>query len=368
MDGFSLMNNPWHIIGGGIIGLLCARELRMAGKSVVVIDRQTVGQESSWAGGGILSPLYPWRYPEPVSALARWSQAYFPELAHNLTASTGIDPEWTPSGLLLFGVEDGEKAAAWATAQGTMLETLDRASVQRIEPLVSGELNSALWMSQVAQIRNPRLLAALCAELRQLGVEFHENVHITGFNHQYGHLTGIHTTDGDITSNRCLLATGAWSAGLLADTGLVLPIKPIKGQMLLLSAQNIPLKRLILKDNHYLIPRRDGRILVGSTLEDTGYEKSTSDSARDELLHAAVEMVPTIKESHIERQWAGLRPGSPDGIPYIGEHPGISGLFVCTGHFRNGIVLGPASARLAADLMLGREPEFDLGQFRLVRP
>ena len=334
---------------------------------MVVIDRQTAGKEASWAGGGILSPLYPWRYSAPVQALAHWSQSRYPALIQELTIATGLDAQWTRSGLLIFGVEDQEQAWAWAATHGVALEKLSPANIRRIEPLVSNQLGAALYMPEVAQVRNPRLLAALCADLRQLGVEFRENVEVTGFNEHAGNLTEIQTTQGSISTNRCLIASGAWSGGVLANTSIKLPIKPMKGQMLLLSASRVSLKRMVLKNHRYLVPRRDGQILVGSTLEDTGFEKSTTLAARNELLQAAVDMVPRLAHSPVERHWAGLRPGSVDGMPYIGEHPEISGLFVCSGHFRNGIVLGPASARLVVDMMLGRAPIVDPAPFRLLR-
>ncbi len=361
------VNETYYVIGGGIIGLLCAHELRLAGKPVVVIDRQTVGKEASWAGGGILSPLYPWRYSIPVNTLAHWSQARYPGLIQELAVATGLDAQWTPSGLLIFGAEDQQQAWAWAVAQDVDLQKLAHPDICRIEPLVSSQLETALWLPEVAQVRNPRLLAALCADLRQSGVEFRENIEVTGFNEHAGDLTEIQTTQGAISTNRCLLASGAWSGELLANTGIELPIKPMKGQMLLLSTPRVSLKRMVLKNHRYLVPRRDGQILVGSTLEDTGFEKSTTMAARNELLQAAVEMVPGLAHSPVERHWAGLRPGSADGMPYIGEHPGISGLFVCSGHFRNGIVLGPASARLVVDMVLGRAPIVDPAPFRLLR-
>lgn len=363
-----LVNQPWYIVGGGIIGLLCARELRSAGESVVILDRQTVGQEASWAGGGILSPLYPWRYPEPVSALAHWSLANYPTLTLHLAQSTGIDPEWNPSGLLYFGVEEGGKPATWAASHKYRLETPDRATTHLIEPSASTNLGAALWMPEVAQIRNPRLLAALSADLRQSGVEFRENIQVQGFTAQRGRLTTLRTRRGEIKTHRCLVCTGAWSGDLLKTTGLELPIVPVKGQMLLLSAQSLNIKTMILKDYRYIIPRRDGRVLVGSTLESTGYEKSTTVAAHDDLMQAAVRMIPALAECPLERQWAGLRPGNPSGVPYIDEHPSMAGLFVCTGHFRNGIVLAPASARLVVDLMLGRPPLLDPGQFQLPPP
>lgn len=362
-----MVNKSFHVIGGGIIGLLSARELQRAGESVVIIDRQTVGKEASWAGGGILAPLYPWRYTAPVHALAHWSQARYPGLIQELAVATGLDAQWTQSGLLVYGAEDQKQAELWAATQGISLKELTSADIGRVEPLVSDKLGAGLWLPEVAQVRNPRLLAALCAELRQSGVEFRENIEVTGFSEQGGELTGIHTTQGPIHTNRCLVASGAWSGRLLAQAGIELPIKPMKGQMLLLSAQGVPLKRMVLKHHRYLVPRRDGRILVGSTLEDTGFEKSTTAAARRDLWQAALEMVPGLVHSPVECHWAGLRPGSPGGVPFIGEHPRISGLYVNSGHFRNGIVLGPASARLIADIMLEREPIIDPMPFRLLR-
>jgi glycine oxidase len=359
------MKQSWHIVGGGIIGLLCARELRAAGESVVVIDRQTVGHESSWAGGGILSPLYPWRYPDAVTALASWSQEYYPGLARDLAYRTGMDVEWTPSGMLYFGSTEEDQAVNWARTHDGDLQVVDAVTARQMAPGTAAGLGGALWMPRVAQVRNPRLLAALYADLRQSGVEFQENVAIQGFTAQHGRLTSIQTNRGEIKTHRCLVAAGAWSGDMLASTELRLPIYPVKGQMLLLSAQSLQLKTMILKDNRYIIPRRDGRVLVGSTLESSGYDKSTTETARTDLMQAAAEMIPALAECPVEHQWAGLRPGTQDGVPYIGEHPGMAGLFVCAGHFRNGLVLAPASARLAADLMLGRSPLLDRGQFQL---
>lgn len=359
------MKQPWYVVGGGIVGLLSARELRASGESVVIIDRQTVGQESSWAGGGILSPLYPWRYPAPVTALAQWSQDYYPVLARELAEKTGIDVEWTPSGMLYVESGEAAQAMAWAKVHGAALSDVDAISASRISPGIRPGVGQGIWMPDVAQIRNPRLLSAISADLRQSGVEFRENVEVQGFTIQQNRLASIRTNRGEIETHRCLVTAGAWSGDLLATTGLVLPITPVKGQMLLLSTQSLRIKTMILKDNRYIIPRRDDRVLVGSTLESSGYEKSITEAARVDLMQAAVDMVPALAECRIERQWAGLRPGTPSSVPYIGEHPQVEGLFVCSGHFRNGIVLAPASARLAVDIMLRRASLFEKEQFLL---
>lgn len=349
----------FHIVGGGIIGLLCARELVQAGKAIVVLERGPIGQESSWAGGGILSPLYPWRYPEAVTRLALWGERHYPSLAESLAASTGIEPEWTPSGMLTLDANDTDRAFSWAEQRKIRLESVSSAALHALEPELAS-VGPALWDSGVAQVRNPRLLHALRQELGQQGVAFQERVAVTGFVHQQGRLRALRSgSGGDIPTEGCIVTAGAWSGSLLESTGLRLPVRPVRGQMLLLRATPGLVRRIVLKEGRYLVPRRDGRVLIGSTVEEVGFDRSTTDAARQELLAAAAELVPALAGCEVERHWAGLRPGSPQGIPYIGEHPEVRGLFVNTGHYRNGIVLGPASALLMADLVLGRPPSFD---------
>ncbi len=346
------------VVGGGIIGLLTAYELVQAGRSVVVLDRGALGRESSWAGGGILSPLYPWRYPEAVNQLASWGQAYYPELTRSLQSAGAVDPEWTPSGMLTLAAPDIDQAIKWSEQHGNSLQLIAGAHLERLAPgLVLEE--PALWDSRIAQVRNPRLLTALGQVLRQKGVEIRENTSVEGFVTEDGRLRALNTAQGELRVEQCVVAAGAWASQLLRPTGLVLAVRPVRGQMLLLRAQPGLLARIVLKAGRYLIPRRDGRVLVGSTVEEAGFDRSTTETAREELWASATALMPALARCEVERHWAGLRPGSPAGVPYIGEHPEIRGLFVSTGHYRNGIVLGPASARLVVDLMLGRKPVVD---------
>ncbi len=361
------MKTPWYIVGGGIIGLLSAYELTLAGESVVIFDRQSVGNEASWAGGGILSPLYPWRYPEAVDPLAHWSQVRYPELAASLGRATGIDPEWIRSGMLILDAPDSQAGLDWCRVRGVAAQLLDPDTVLELEPGLRTGPSPTLSLPEVAQVRNPRFLKALVRHLRSLGVEFREGTAVTGFGFSGKRLSGIHTSLGALPADRCLVAAGPWSASLLATVGLDLPLRPVKGQMLVLRGASAPFSHILLRESRYLIPRRDGRILVGSTQEEEGFDKSTTPAARELLLTAACAMVPELRDWQVEYHWAGLRPGSPDGVPYIGEHPDIAGLFVNTGHFRNGIVLAPASARLIVDLMLARPALLDPSQFSLIR-
>lgn len=344
------------VVGGGLIGMLTARYLHEAGARVQILEQGGLGQESTWAGGGILSPLYPWRYPEPVNRLAFYSQPRYEGLCNELLDETGLDPEWTRSGLLMLAPEDEAEGLGWAGDTGARMEQVDAARISAIEPALARAPGSALWMPEVAQVRNPRLVAALRRSLELRGITIREQVRVTGMLMREGEVAGVNTSEGSVLADRVLVAGGAWSAQLVRLVTGPLPVEPVRGQMILFQAEPGLVKRIVMDQGRYLIPRRDGHILMGSTVEHVGFDKRTTEAARDELLAAAVRLVPALAEAKIVRHWAGLRPGSPQGVPFIGPHPDIKGLFVNTGHYRNGVVMGLASAALAASQIMGRVP------------
>jgi glycine oxidase len=348
--------NDFIVVGGGAIGMLTARELSKAGASVVLIERAGTGRESSWAGGGILSPLYPWRYDDAITRLAQWSQNGYEALAEDLRAQTGIDPEWTPSGFLVLGVEDSAEALAWAARFGSRLENPSPAEISRIEPSLTPPPGAPVWMSGIAQIRNPRLVRALRIDIAQRGVDVLEHHAAQEICNKRDRASGVVTDHGLVEGNTVIVTAGAWTAELLEPYAHRPEIGPVRGQMILINARPNLLNRIVLHDDHYLIPRRDGRVLCGSTLEHAGFVKETTPTALQELRALALALAPALEDFPVEHHWAGLRPGSPRGIPFIGPHPTIDGLYVNAGHFRNGLVLGPASARLLADLALARDP------------
>ncbi len=356
------MTHPFDtlIIGAGIIGMLTARELAAAGQRVLILDKGEVGQESSWAGGGILSPLYPWRYDPAVSRLARWGHEHYPHICDELRQVSGIDPEWQQSGLLILGDEEFDAAREWAAAFDMQMVHWPASSVREAEPDLHWD-DAALWLPSVAQVRNPRLVKALHGYLEERGVAIETGVEVQGFATRQGRIQGVKTRQGTFEAPRVVLCSGAWSAGLLPQ----LPVEPVKGQMLVFAAQPGLVDKIVLHEGRYLIPRRDGHILAGSTLEYTGFNKETTAEARETLLQTAYRLYPQLQDYPVERHWAGLRPGSPQGIPIIGEHPQIAGLFINTGHFRNGVIIGAASARLAADQILAREPILDDAAYAL---
>ena len=355
------------VIGGGIIGLLTARELALAGRSVSVVDQGQIGAEASWAGGGILSPLYPWRYPDPVNSLANWSQRHYPALATALIQEGGLDPQWTQSGLLVLDQAEHAAALSWAEGYGLPCEALTAQDCTRLEPALQVPGSTALWFPTLAQVRNPRLVKSLTESCVRHGVQLRESTQVTGIALRGQQLTAVETCNESLAADAVVVASGAWSARLLAGLGMQLPVRPVRGQMIMYHAEPGQVRHINLYEGHYLIPRQDGRVLVGSTLEEVDFDKSTTAGAREDLARFAGSLFPFLRTLPIETQWAGLRPGSPTGIPYICNVPGVTGLYLNTGHYRNGVVLGYASARLLADVMVGREPILDPGPYGLAR-
>ncbi len=330
------INPDCIIIGGGLIGLMTARELNHSGLKVAVFDSGTTGTECSWAGGGILSPLYPWREPVASNALAALSQGLYPDLAVDLAAGTGIDPEWVQSGIRVLAVEDWQQAISWAQEQGIVCEVVNA--------------SNALWFPATAQIRSPRLLSALKASLIGHGVVIYEQTRVQQIRSRRGRVEGIDTEKGHFNAELVIIASGAWTSSLVPD----IPVRPVRGQMLCYQAPKDYLSHIILKDGIYLIPRKDGHILAGSTVEEAGFDKNITQDARADLSNAAEVMLPGINRFPIVGHWAGLRPAPHSSLPYICAYPGIEGLYLNTGHHRNGILFAPGSARLLADQILAR--------------
>jgi glycine oxidase len=353
------------IIGGGISGLLTALQMREGGLAVTLLERGNIGSESSWAGGGILSPLYPWRLSPKINALASWSQAHYPHFLRELMEHTGIDAEYIRNGMLILDTEEYPQASQWASRENVPLELLDSETLHDCEPEL-GDHPQAIWMPDIAQIRNPRLLRALKEACLQAGIKLLEQHEVNALRQEHNQIIGIDTDkQGFIAAPRVIVTTGAWTGRLLKTLATSVTITPMRGQMILFETQPGLISRIVLGNEHYVIPRRDGHVLIGSTVEDVGFNKTTTTAALQDLKYAALDLIPRLADYTVQRHWAGLRPSAPNGIPYIGEHPTIKGLYLNAGHFRNGIVLGFASARLLADIILERPPIIDPSPYAL---
>lgn len=292
------------VVGAGIIGLTTALELARAGRSVCVLERGLAGREASWAAGGILSPLPPSDPVPEFRDLLDESLELFPDYCAALQEQTGIDPEFWRCGATMQE-EQGER-----------------------------------WYPDIAQVRNPRLLKALVAALERANVPLLEQTAVLGWQKENNRLTGVLTASGVIACQQAVLAAGAWSSRYVQ-----FPVRPVKGQMLMLKATPGLLDHIKIDSQAYVVPRRDGRVLVGSTLEEAGFDVAPTPQAKSYLMDCAVRLWPLAKDMEIESHWAGLRPYANQVAPLIGPVPELAGLFINTGHFRLGVTLSLASAK-----------------------
>lgn len=347
------------IIGGGIIGLATAECLLKAGASVTIVERNQVGREASWAGGGILSPLYPWCESEEINRLARYSASLFPDWTTVLCQSSGINCEYLTSGMLVLPPFDQQLAKNWCEEYSIRTDkNMPALSYQE------NEANPALNLPDIAQVRSPRLLQALDQCVTDLGGQIIEHCEVNDLTIQNNSVQSLNTSRGTFAADQYIIAAGAWSTELLKQHALNLTIKPVRGQMLLFHFDAPPVSTIVLQHGRYLIPRKDGFLLIGSTLEEVGFDKSTTQSAHTELLDWAKKLLPQLHGKPVVKHWAGLRPQSSSGAPVIGRHPILRNLYVNSGHYRYGVTMAPASAKILLNHITGLPQPFDITPYQ----
>ena len=352
------MDSDFLIIGAGIVGLSCALELIQRGARVTVLERSEVGQESSWAGGGILSPLCPWDYSDEVTRLACRGAALFPSWAQALHTATGIDPEYEVSGMLVLPPFDAQVAQQWCAAHDVPLQQVN---AEDFAPAIQGD---ALYLPQVAQVRNPRLMRALRTRVEMLGGRVIEQCEVRDIVAANDRVRALATSSGEFSAENFIVTAGAWSKQVLGKYALQTDIKPMRGQMLLFKFAKPPLHHIVLQGDLYLIPRRDGHLLVGSTLEDVGFDKNITQTAHDNLRLRAEALLPQLRDMPLVQHWAGLRPASPHNIPTIGRHPQLDNCYLNSGHFRYGVTMAAASVEILLNEITNAPQPFDVAPYQ----
>lgn len=354
------------VIGGGVIGATTALSLYKQGYNVVVLEKNTqFTQEASQAGGGIISPLHPWRYSKAMLDLAAWSHEKFPELVHQLSCLSGVDIPLIKTGMLVPNIKEAEAALKCSFLSAKVLSSQD---VFSIEPGIS-EPKESVFVEEVKNIRNPALCKALPIAMIKLGISQRLNFYVESIKKQKNGFQ-VSSKNDSINANKVIVCSGAWSSQMLSlcdDLFMQnMPnIFPVKGQMIAIKAKLGVLRTVILDQNRYLIPRHDGIVVVGSTIEKTNFEKDVTKAAFQELREFAYKMLPALKHYPIISQWAGLRPGSRRDKPYICEVEKIEGLYLNTGHFRNGLLSAPASAQVLTDIITGQTSQFNLNSYAI---
>jgi glycine oxidase len=361
------------VVGGGVIGLSIAYELARRGASVAVLDAGPLGRAASWAGAGMLAPVPARPAADVWGGLRARSLALQAEWAEALRAETGLDNGYRRCGGLdvAAGPEECaelERRRPLWEAEGVRAERLDAAGSRALEPALTGSIDLAYHFPDRAQVRNPRHLRALVEACRLRGARLLPGRAATGFSASGGRVVAVETAEGPLPCGAAVTAAGPWTARLLAPLGVEAPTPPLRGQIALLHGPEGTLRRIVERGSRYLVPRDDGRVLVGSTEEWAGFESRPTAAGIGGLLEFAAGLCPALGEAEFEAAWAGLRPASRDRRPYLGRVPGHENLYVAAGHRRVGIQLAPGSAELIADLVTGRRPRWDEHAFGLDRP
>ena len=360
------MKHEVIIVGAGIIGLATAERLLKHGIKVTLLERGLVGRESSWAGGGILSPLFPWNYTETVTRLTLYSASLFSDWASELHSETGIDPEYSQCGMFILPPYDLETALHWCSKNKTNIQQIELSAPHSIDKtdINCKDLDRTIYLPGIAQIRNPRLLSALRQYVIQLGGKIIENCTVHELTVKHNKVQSLQSSCQQFVADNFIIAAGAWTKEVLGKYALNLDIRPICGQMLLFKFDAPPLHAILVKGSSYIIPRKDGHLLVGSTVEDRGFNKQVTTTARKKLLYDAKNILPQLHNMPIKNHWSGLRPASPKNIPTIGRHPDLTNLYINSGHFRYGVTMAPASAEIMTNDMIGITQPFDITPYQ----
>jgi glycine oxidase len=343
------------IVGAGIIGLSLAIELRKQGLQVLIVDRGEPGRQASWAAGGMLVGSESETLPA-LRPLAASSARMYPEFVHELQDESGLTVDLRSDGTLLWESDADARQRALHPLPALLLElepNLPAAAFDR-EPLFLKE-----------QCVDPRdLVAAAVKAARHRGVDFSSGDQVLSIEIHGGRVAGIRTNKTSFSSGTVINCAGAW-AGQIGPHAF--PTRPVKGQMLcvVMPERNF-LRHVIRTPDVYLIPRSDGRLLIGATVEEAGFDKQTVPETIQKLRSAALMLIPRLSEARILDAWAGLRPGTPDKLPILGSTP-TTGYFVATGHFRDGILLAPVTAKIMADVVTGSTPILDISAFSAAR-
>lgn len=375
-----MASNHYDLIlcGGGVIGLSIALQCARKGWRICVVDQGAIGMQSSWAGAGIL-PSAATNFPlDPIEQLRALSHPLHGIWAKKLLELTGIDNEYRPCGGLYLGRSPAERATLiantfWWDEHAMPYEqwTKNQAMEQVPDLFHSSDADQKTdfwWMPNDCRVRNPDHVRALLSAIKQLGVDVIEHKKVIEIIPESPTRFCVKLQSGSqLHASRVCVTAGAWTQLLLEKLGISTGVLPVRGQMLLYKSPN-PLFRCVVNDGHrYLMPRDDGHILAGSCEEEVGFDTSTTAIALQDIQHWAESVVPSLANIPIVKSWSGLRPGSFDGYPYLGEAPGYDGLYVASGHFRHGLHWSTGTALLMQQLMFHEPTAIDLKPFRILR-
>jgi glycine oxidase len=343
------------IIGGGIIGLSLARELHKKGiRRIAIAERGEIGKEASFAAAGMLAPHAETEKLDDFYHFCSESNRLYPNFAEEISDETGVDIELDKSGTLYlaFTEEDAKEIRRrydWQKNAGFQVEHLTARETRQSEPFVSPDVLESLFFPNDWQVENRKLLYALRKFCKLNEIELRENVEIKNLLEEDGKIVGAETENEKFYAEKTVIATGAWTSLIKAESFRLPPVKPVRGQMISFHTAKRLFNKVIYSSRGYIVPRADGRILAGATIEDAGFDKSVSKAGIELLRDHALEIAPGLVNLDIYESWVGLRPFAPDGLPVLGAFSEVENLFIATAHYRNGILLAPLTAKILAD-------------------
>ncbi|KIL41310.1 hypothetical protein SD70_07590 [Gordoniibacillus kamchatkensis] len=346
------------VIGGGIIGGSIAYHLAKRGRSVVLLERDRIASGASSAAAGMLGAQSEMHEPGPLFDLARQSRAMFPQISDELKELTGIDIGLVRKGLLHVArtpeqAEECRRMAAFQREAGERAEWLSASQARVMEPGLSADIEGALHIPDDGQVSAPDTAEAFVKAAAVLGAQVREYSEAISLRIERGRVTGVVTEAETIACDQVVAAAGVWGNRLLAQAGLGLDVFPVKGECFSVVTPVPLLAATVFSHGCYVVPKRGGRLVVGATMIERSYDRTVSAGGLMSLMSKAASLLPGIANAAWEKSWAGLRPQTPDGLPYLGAWEGCAGLFVAAGHYRNGILLSPATGQLLSELMEG---------------
>ena len=372
----TLDNSEVVIIGGGVIGLSIARALALYGANdICLLEKGSIGTESSFAAAGMLAPQVEADSDDEFFRLACESRDLYPRFAAALLEETDIDVELDTTGTLYVALSDSDEQECehrynWQNSAGLQVDRLSAAEVRQLEPCINPSVRSALLFPNDVQVENRRLLSALVQSVKNFGIRMVTGVHADELVVEQNRVVGVKTSNGVISCSRIVLAAGCWTSQIRivrnnTDTlaAHIPRIDPVRGQMVCLDARPQLSRHVIYSPRGYIVPRRDGRLLAGSTSEHVGFAKRPTAGGVQSILDHVMQISPAISSLPISDSWAGLRPKAADGLPVLGPCGEIDGLFYATGHYRNGILLAPITGELIARAIVNGEISQALASF-----
>lgn len=358
------------IAGGGLIGGSIALELARAGLRVAVFDRGQMGREASWAGAGILSPAPESAAMIPMVGIGKASMELYPDFVKIVEELSGQSAGFRPKGTLqaILSREAREELStviALHHGLGLKAEPLSAEAAREVEPAISEDVEAGVLRPEEASVDNRALTPAVLEAARRSGAEFFPDCGAEAIVNAGNRCTGLKLKNESVEAAWTVIAAGSFSSQI-EGVGPYAPVKPAKGQMVSLRPADLAIERVLWSENIYLVPRKDGRILAGATVEYAGFDKKLTAGGMEKLLAGAIELVPGLADASVEEMWAGLRPDSQDHLPILGPTE-LEGLLVATGHFRSGILLTPITAKLIREWVTKQSVSVDWERFSPMR-